>query len=79
MQKDIKSVILIFPEFEDKIESLFLTDENFQDLCSDFVLCTKSVHEMKEDLNRYKAQIEEYESLKRNLKQEILKMIAKGC
>ena len=77
MQKNMHKIILIFPDFEEKIETLYSSNENFRDLCSDYVLCAKSVHEIKEDCNKYKEQIEEYEGLKSNLKEEILSMITK--
>lgn len=77
MQKNMHKIILIYPDFEEKIETLYSTNENFRDLCSDYVLCAKSVHDIKEDLNKYKQQIEEYECLERNLKDEILSMITK--
>ena len=77
MQKNMHKIILIFPDFEEKIETLYSSNENFRDLCSDYVLCAKSVHEIKEDFNKYKEQIEEYEGLKSNLKEEILSMITK--
>lgn len=77
MQKDIHSIVRIFPDFEEKIEFLFLSDENFRELCSDYMLCAKSVQDIRDDLIRYKEQIKEYEEVKKNLEQEILRMIVK--
>ncbi len=78
MQKDLHTIVRVFPDFEEKIEFLFLSDENFRDLCSDYMLCAKSVQDIKEDLMRYKEQMKEYEGVKKNLELEILRMIVKS-
>jgi hypothetical protein len=77
MRENIHSIVRIFPDFEDKIESLFLTDEDFRDLCKDYMLCASTVLDMKKDLHNYRKQIEEYEDVQHNLEDEILRMIAK--
>lgn len=77
MPENLHSIVRIFPDFEEKIETLFLTNEDFRDLCKDYILCASSVLDMKKDLNAYSEQIEEYEDLQLSLEQEILRMIAK--
>ena len=77
MQKEIDSMVRIFPDFEEKIDFLFRTDENFRDLCSDYMLCAGSMQDMKKESNKYKEQIEEYEELQRDLQQEILQMLTR--
>jgi hypothetical protein len=65
----------MFPGFEEKIDSLFQKDENFQDLCKDYLLCISIASEMKKNTNKNRAQLEEYENLKESLQQEIKQMI----
>jgi hypothetical protein len=77
MGVNIHSIVRVFPDFEDKIECLFLTHEDFRDLCKDYMLCASAVLDMKKDLNTHKKQIEEYEEVQQNLEQEILRMISK--
>ena len=77
MKENMHSIVQLFPDFEEKIEFLFLADENFRDLCKDYMLCISFVLDMKKDPNKYRAQIEEYEDVKRNLEEEILTMISK--
>ena len=41
MQKEIDHIIQLFPVFKQKIDFLFQTDENFRDLCEDYLLCVQ--------------------------------------
>jgi hypothetical protein len=75
MQKNINSIVHMFPEFEKNIGFLFQTDENFQDLCKDYLICARNVMEMKKESDKCKKQMEEYEDLRKELEQEILYMI----
>lgn len=67
----------MFPDFEAKIDFMFQTDENFRDLCLDHIVCATMIIERKKNLNKYTAEIEEYEDVQRNLEQEIFRMIVK--
>lgn len=77
MQKKIISIIRIFPEFEEQIDFLFQTDENFRDLCSDYSLCAAMVQRLKNKLNKETSDLEEYEELQQHLEDEILQNILK--
>lgn len=77
MHKKVVSIVRIFPDYEEKINFLFQTDENFRDLCLDHILCSAMVLERKKSLNKNIAYVEEYEELQRNLEQEILQKIMK--
>ncbi|MCG2462315.1 hypothetical protein K8352_16255 [Flavobacteriaceae bacterium F89] len=77
MLKNINSIVRIFPDYEDKIDFLFQTDEDFRDLCKDYLLCASNVLEMKTEISNFSAQTREYEDLQRNLEQEILQMITR--
>lgn len=78
MNKNIVSIVQMFPDFEEKIDFLFQTDENFRDLCSDHILCAGMVHEMKNRLSKNTAEIDEYRDLQQKLQEEILQMILKN-
>lgn len=75
MPETTNSTVPIFSSFENKIDCLFESDKIFQDLFKDYVLCVCNVLEMKKDLNKYSADIEEYGHLQRYLEQDILQMI----
>lgn len=77
MNTKIISIIQIFPDFEEKIGFLFQTDENFRDLCLDYILCASMALEMKNDAPKIDAKLMEYEELQRNLEEEILQRIMK--
>ena len=77
MENKIVSIIQIFPHFKEKIDFLIHTDEDFQELCLDHILCAAMIVDIKEKLNKHTEEIEEYEELQRNLEEEILQMILK--
>ncbi len=77
MLNKIVSIVRIFPDYEEKIDFLFQTDENFRDLCLDHILCSSMILDMRNTPNKHTAEIEEYEEVQRNLEEEILEMISK--
>lgn len=76
MHQKITSIVRVFPEFEERIDFLFRTDENFRDLCTDHILCTSTIMNMKEEPNKFSDQILEYEEVLKGLEGEILQMIS---
>ena len=77
MHKKIASIVQLFPDFEEKIYFLFQNDENFRDLCSDYMLCLSMILDRKNEMNEYRAEIAEFEEIQQNLEAEILKEIMK--
>lgn len=77
MHKKIVSIVQMFPDFEEKIDFLFQTDENFRDLCSDHILCVAMLQGLKTRLDKNAPEVEEYKDLQRKLEQEILEIILK--
>lgn len=75
MNKKIISIVQVFPDFEEKIDFLFQTDENFRDLCSDYILCTAMVHKMKKERDTNFESLEEYATLRKELEKEILQIL----
>lgn len=77
MQKKIISIVQIFPDFEEKIDFLFQTDENFRDLCSDYILCAVMVQKIKKEQDTDLENRKEYEELQQHLEEEILQNLMK--
>ena len=77
MNKKIISIVQMFPDYEEKIDFLFQSDENFRDLCSDYILCAAMVQKMTKDQKKCISSREEYEELQQNLEQEILQNLMK--
>lgn len=73
----IVSIIQMFPDFEEKIDFLFQTDEDFKDLCSDHILCVAMLQDAKNRLSKNAPEIQEYKDVKQKLEQEILDIILK--
>ena len=76
MQKKRDSIVQLFPDFEKKIDFLFQNDENFRDLCSDYILCISMILDRKNELNKNKEEIAEFEDIRQNLEAEILNKIS---
>lgn len=77
MNEKVISIAQIFPDFEEKIDFLFQTDENFRDLCADHILCVGIVQELENEKNKNPEKTQEYQDLKKSLEQEILAIITK--
>jgi hypothetical protein len=77
MNKNINAIVHLFPDFKEKINFLFETDENFSDLCKDYLLCASNVIKMKKDNNKKNTSLEEYDDLKKSLQEEIKQIIIK--
>jgi hypothetical protein len=77
MQINIHSIVQIYPDFEEKIERLFLTNANFREVCKDYIFCASFVLDLKKEMDKNKEQIDEYEDIQLHLEQEILKIISK--
>ncbi|MDW5290594.1 hypothetical protein [Formosa sp. PL04] len=75
MSKKIETIVQLFPDFEEQIVFLFRTDENFRELCSDYILCLSMVLKRQEDITKHKEEIAEFEELQQNLEAEILNEI----
>ena len=72
MPKEIISIVQQFPEFEERIDFLMQVDENFRDLCKDYILCTSMVLKRKKENNKIVEETEELEELQREMEKEIL-------
>jgi uncharacterized protein YdcH (DUF465 family) len=75
MHEDISLIVRMFPEFKERIYYLYQNDENFQDICHDYILCASNVKEMKKQTTKNSAHLQEYKDLKKSLKQEISQLV----
>jgi hypothetical protein len=75
MEEKVRSVVSVFPDYEERIDFLFIHDENFRDLCADYILCASRVRELKTELEIQPKKLEEYEELQHHLEEEILNLI----
>ncbi|GGG47239.1 hypothetical protein [Bizionia arctica] len=71
MRKEVDSIIQLFPDLEEEIDDLFQIDENFRDMCSDYMLCRSMVLERKNDRNINREEFADMEVLQRSLEEEI--------
>lgn len=70
-------IVRKFPDFEEKIDFLFRTDECFRDLCKDYLLCTSKVIEMNKSNAGLQSLFEEYQDLQKSLELEIFTILNK--
>ena len=75
MLKKAVSIVEAFPGFEEKINFLFQSDEDFRELCSDHFLCVAMLQELIQRLNKNADDVKEFKELQRNLEEEILQRI----
>ena len=77
MHKNLDKIIQLFPDFDEKINSLFQNNEDFRDLCSDYLLCHTMILERKKFLEKNQVEIKEFEELQMSMELEIHKAIVK--
>ena len=77
MYKKYSAVVQLFPDYEEKISFLLQTDENFRELCSDYLLCVSMILVRKKEIDKNRAEIAEFEDLQKAMKVEILREIQK--
>jgi hypothetical protein len=75
LAQKLDSIIQLFPDREDRIHALFLSNESFREVCIEHILCTSKILEIKKG-NKNDAGLSEYEDLQRELENEILKFLA---
>jgi len=75
LAQKLDSIIQLFPDREDRIHALFLSNESFREVCIEHILCTSKILEIKNG-NKNDARLSEYEDLQRELENEILKFLA---
>ena len=76
MNKETDPIIQLFPDFKQKIDFLVQTNEDFRDLCSDYMLCLSMILDRKNERDKNKEEFAEFEELLQNLEAEILKEIS---
>ena len=67
-----------FPALSENIKYLYTTNEGFQTLCSDYLLCLDSLDQWVSSLKRDEMLIQEYSELEKILHAELLQYIEKS-
>lgn len=75
LAQKLDSIIQLFPDLEDKIHALFLSNESFREVCIEHILCTSKILEIKQK-GQNDSGLHEYEDLQKELENEILKYLA---
>jgi DNA-directed RNA polymerase subunit N (RpoN/RPB10) len=78
MQDSKESIVHLFPDFKERIDHLFRTDENFRDLCADYILCARTLMNLKRTKDNHTDDLTEYNDLKQSLEEEILHFLNKN-
>ena len=76
MQSNVDAIVQLFPDFEQKINFLLQYDENFRDLCTDYILCSAMVLVRKKGTQIINEELAEFEVLQHDLLLEIDKEIS---
>jgi hypothetical protein len=71
MDDDLVNVMQRFPERKARIDKLYLSNEDFQLLCSDYYECVTTLNQLIAE-DSQKSILDEYRSLKLALEKEIL-------
>ncbi len=72
----INTIFQIFPSYQKEIDLLYQDDQNFRDICSDYLLCSAMVLE-KQNEGIKTAEFAEFVALQKDMKAEILNKILK--
>lgn len=72
----INTIFQIFPSYQKEIDLLYQDDQNFRDICSDYLLCSAMVLE-KQNEGIKTAEFAEFVALQKDMKAEILNEILK--
>ncbi|WP_038528481.1 hypothetical protein [Formosa agariphila] len=78
MPNHLKYIFQAFPNFKEKIEFMFHHNENFHDLCEDYLLCINKILELKKDNSHHSIHIQEYQDIQNDLEREIFQIISKA-
>lgn len=71
-QQELLGLIMrIFPGFEIRVQQLYEQDDDFRSLCTDYYCCLRDLKKYKKLSEEEKQSIEEYESVRNDLENEI--------
>lgn len=74
--KDI--IVQLFPNYENRIDFLLQSNENFRDLCADYMLCNSMVVIRKNNITTNIDEFAEFVKMQKEMEIEILNEIIKG-
>lgn len=79
MKSELLCIVERFPGFKEKILTLSRRNDQFQSLCSDYLLCIQSMHRLEINLKKDEKFVEEYMELRSDLERELLQFIQHHC
>jgi hypothetical protein len=75
MRAELSCMVEKFPGLTDKILVLYDANEEFQTLCSDYLLCLKSLDQWVRSLEKDEMFVQEYSELEKILEAELVQYI----
>jgi hypothetical protein len=77
-QDILKMVINKFPEQANRLTELFYKDENFREICEDYVLCIRSMDKIISTTSMTNRILKEYKKALKELENEMLMYLDSG-
>lgn len=71
LNEDLNAIMKKFPEQSERIEALYMGDEDFRALCSDYLLCVKHLQKFKKEAGEKKLSVDEYNTIRAELEDEL--------
>ena len=78
MKAELICMVEKFPALSENIMDLYKTNEGFQTLCSDYLLCLNTLDQWVSSLKKDELLIREYSDLEKILHAELLQYIEKS-
>jgi hypothetical protein len=75
---DIAPIANRFPSFKEKIDWLITSDEEFMEICGDYLLCYYEIVKLNQMYDQPLVRINEYHELLESLEQEILNHLVRS-
>lgn len=67
----LKIVMQMFPNYSDRIEQLYYSDEDFRTLCLDYFSCMQYIQKFKQEVSEKQNSLDEYKSIRQDLEKEL--------
>ncbi len=75
---DVAPISARFPSFKEKINWLITSDEEFIEICGDYLLCYNEIVKMNQMYDQPLVRINDYHELLESLEQEILNHLVRS-
>ena len=75
LNNHLHTIMQKFPQQSERIEELYLLNEDFRALCSDYLLCMKELHKFHKEADEKKLSVKEYKNVQAQLEDELFHFI----